>query len=184
MRKLGTAAKERQAGTRKETIEALRSNIAELDERGLSSDAADLINPDSAGKGQVDGGEPTVKFDPVDIFAGSATGIFARVAAVWAAVAGGLILPSILRGDLDEIGRLLGPILLLPLTLVFIAMTSGWWSLVAVPLTVILIWRALRFIHGDHAGSGLILLLPLSFMIAVKASAGRDWPWMAGLGPS
>jgi hypothetical protein len=60
-----------------ETIEALWSIIDRLDERTHSPNAVDLTSPDAQVRNRWIGGYSKVKFDPVEIFVGSAASNFA-----------------------------------------------------------------------------------------------------------
>ncbi|MCW1917023.1 hypothetical protein OJ996_25765 [Luteolibacter sp. GHJ8] len=111
-----------------------------------------------------------MRVDPLDLIGHSISGMLLRTALAWFAIWIGFTLAGLT--GLGSVGESLQDSLssapLLPLTIVAIAVGSGWWSWIALPLSFILAYRALTFISREGGFIELLLLIPLSFLVCAQ----------------
>ncbi|MDB2673770.1 hypothetical protein N9Y81_02315 [Akkermansiaceae bacterium] len=123
-----------------------------------------------------------MRLDPLDVFSHTAVSMPGRFLLAWILGTLGAFIP-ILIGSIFEswfgvFGVIQWQFLLLPLYLLLIALVSGWWSFVAVPLLLVFAWKFIVFLRGDgdSVALGWIFLLPC--LIGFRTS-GDGWPLVA-----
>lgn len=116
-----------------------------------------------------------MRLDPLDIVAHTALSLPIRVLIVWVVGTLGAFCPLLFGYGFDAFAGLGWQMMFFPLYLFILAVASGWWAFVAVPLLLPLAWKGIRFIREDNTPHELHWIFILAYGIGIRASHER---WM------
>lgn len=97
-----------------------------------------------------------------------------RVLLVWFVGSLGAWTPLLLHRGFSAWQELFMWLVLYPFLLALHAISSGWWSLFAIPLFLILSWRIVVFLREEGSTNDVLWLYLLPFLIGLKQSR-EEW---------
>ncbi len=92
----------------------------------------------------------------------------------------GAFTPIFIQDGFESIEIIRWQFLFFPFYLFLIALFSGWWSFVAIPLLITFCWRVLVFMRDEGSTIELFWIFILPFLIGIRASTDA-WPFAAFL---
>lgn len=119
-----------------------------------------------------------MRIDPSSVFLNTLASTPPRIALAWMIGTLGAFAPILIRHGFESYGIIQWQFLFLPFYLFLIAMTSGWWGFVAIPLALIFAWRLLVFVREEGSSMELLWIFVLPFLIGIRASE-EAWPFAA-----
>lgn len=114
--------------------------------------------------------------DLVDTLYGAMASMPLRVLAIIFACSAGLTLPLLIQcaylenshGMLEGIGW---AIAIFPVYIGTVAIISGWWAIVAIPLLLVLAVRSLLFLRNDLPPSELLVIATITYFCTITAAS-------------
>lgn len=119
-----------------------------------------------------------MRIDPVDIFAHTMVSAPLRFCLAWLVGTLGSFAPVFLVGGMQTLQLIGWQLLFFPFYLFLVAMFSGWWSFIAVPLLVVWAWKAFAFMKDEGTTKNLLWIFILPFLISIRTNEDV-WPWPA-----
>ena len=92
---------------------------------------------------------------------------------MWIAVIFGAFLPLLCSYGLDAFEDIGWFIVFMPLQTFFTATLSGWWTFIAIPLLLVLIFKSYKFMLSDNTDSELMVILLLAYLATADFSAAE-----------
>jgi hypothetical protein len=125
-----------------------------------------------------------MRIDPTSVFFHSIASVPLRACLAWLVGTLGAFTPLFIQHGFDAIEFIGYQFMFFPIYLFLIALFSGWWGFVALPLLLFLMWRLVEFLRNEGFAMELFWIYLLSYLIGIRAS-GDDWPIaavLAGIG--
>lgn len=116
-----------------------------------------------------------MRIDPADVFAHTVVSVPLRFCLAWTVGTLGSFMPIVIGHGFDALAGIGWVLLFFPFYLFLIALFSGWWAFVAIPLLLMWAWRALVFLREEGLTRELFWIFMLPFLIAIRASQNA-WP--------
>lgn len=121
-----------------------------------------------------------MKLDSAEVLASAAACTPLRVGAVWGAAGLGAVAPTIGMSGAD-LGAAVWIMILCPFYLLIVALSSGWWSLVAVPFLLGLTYQATFYVVQDRPRDQLWGIAGLSGLVCLR-TVGSAWYYVLAFG--
>jgi hypothetical protein len=116
-----------------------------------------------------------MRIDPLDVVANALASLPLRLAMAWLCGMAGAFTPLFISNGFHAFQSLGWKWLLFPVYLLYIAVDSGWWTFVAIPLLGMLGWRMIAFMRNENTGTDLFAIYTISYLIGIQA-ADSNWP--------
>ena len=116
-----------------------------------------------------------MRFDIPSVFLHSFASLPARIFGLWIVGTLGIFIPVFISSGLSAFEIVGFQLLFFPIYLFIASLVSGWWSLIAVPLLIAIVWTSISYLRDEGPPSALIRIFLFSFLIGIGASRDR-WP--------
>lgn len=111
-----------------------------------------------------------MRIDPSSVFVHSTLALPARILLLWILISLGVLVSVFIGSGFGAFEGFSFIFLGLPFFLLTVAIFSGWWSLIAIPLLIALFWTGIRYLREEGSPSSLLRIFLFSLLITIRFS--------------
>ena len=119
-----------------------------------------------------------MRIDPTSVFIHTIASLPLRLLLAWVVGTLGAFTPLLIRHGVEAFGVAHFQAIFFPFYLLVVAISSGWWSFISIPLLLVFAWHFVTFIREEGYAFNLLWIYLLPFLITIHVSSD-SWQWAA-----